>query len=1092
VKLDKALWLLLVVFALTLFATVSVDTARAATPITFSLDERCNTSAGVYQADGTLVRTLWSKKRFNSAGTYSAAWDGLDDNSNPAPAGIYEIKLLQHNTEYVWDGAIGNTSLAASGPTVHSAFYPMRAMAIAGTKAFYVSGYNEGKNDFCSFLTTDPQRVVAKWNPDGNPGSPANIYDPDWNFTAADGDWVYFGSFATLSPANSTLKTPGCVVAFQVTDNSPAHFASGVMISNGPNKPFPGIYAGTQAGLSGLAVQQTGNLLAVSVSPDNRVYLFDKRSGAAVTNLVVSIPGRLSFSPDGSLWVISGNSVIRYTNLSSKAAAMLTIPNLDQPLDLAVDPGNSNLILVADGGTSQQVKAFDSSGKPLWIYGLAGGYQANGVAVTTNKFWFYDGRSNGSFLCFAPDGSFWVGDGGNHRSLHFSSARNYLEQIMYQPTSYKTCVDQNNPSRVFNQFLEFKVDYTKPLAQSWTLINNWKANVSTNHFPWNEGLYEVTTFTNGRTYALLENTSFQFAPGELCELGSNQLRFTGILPLHDSTNSWISLGPDGSVRRTIIGSPLWYQASLKSFDASGNPIWSRETLIASAPSGSTDPVPRCCSFGNIRTTISANNILISFDQSLNNGWHLGGVRLGTTNWVWKASPAGNLNGLGNYEISNGVSYAGNTLQAVDRNIIYGYHGEFFRHQGQASQHMHFYDDGLFVGEFGEASPGHSCYEGALPGFAGNGHCPSLIKTSTGEYYLWVNDESAHGPQRWHLVNARNIREQIGSGPLGSTIVLTNQTHDFPTAVSGAYGNSQAFLSWNPIAGASLYNVYSSHINGGPYQTLVGSTSGTNYLATGLTNGVNYYFAVVALVDGREGTPSGQVEIRPVDTTQSVLAVGSMSEGGQATPIVDLSPLALGSGQPSLLGSQHLTGVLSPRELCGYGYGDLMNKSIGTKSYCIYGWGGAGSNLVRLTSAFSVVLGTGWADISYLNRQFSVDGVLGTNHGLMANPIGTLQIGVKDTNYHVLTVVSPAKFNDARKFTLGIVSTNGASAQYSINENPGLSHTFQFLFSGSVTLRADSTGGNMAVLQAIFLDDAPANAYLRPAPPTGLHEVGTGP
>ena len=48
---------------------------------------------------------------------------------------------------------------------------------------------------------------------------------------------------------------------------------------------------------------------------------------------------------------------------------------------------------------------------------------------------------------------------------------------MYQPHSYMACVDQNNPSRIFNQFLEFKVDYTKPLSQAWTLVNNWKANV---------------------------------------------------------------------------------------------------------------------------------------------------------------------------------------------------------------------------------------------------------------------------------------------------------------------------------------------------------------------------------------------------------------------------------------------------------------------------------------------------------------------------------------------------------------------------------------------------------------------------------------
>ena len=125
--------------------------------------------------------------------------------------------------------------------------------------------------------------------------------------------------------------------------------------------------------------------------------------------------------------------------------------------------------------------------------------------ITTGKFWFTDGENDDTFLCFAPDGSVWVGDGGNNRCLHFSASCNYIEQIMYQPVSYTMTVDQNNNSRVFIQFLEFNVVYTKPLAQAWTLVNNWKANVPPVNIDWDEGLYEVTTFTTGRTYALIDN-----------------------------------------------------------------------------------------------------------------------------------------------------------------------------------------------------------------------------------------------------------------------------------------------------------------------------------------------------------------------------------------------------------------------------------------------------------------------------------------------------------------------------------------------------------------------------------------------------------
>jgi hypothetical protein len=1089
-KHAKAIWAWMTL-AWLLFATVAAQ--GQGTPFSFYLDEPCKTSAGVFAPDGTLIRTLWSKARYYAPGTYSAVWDGLDDNGNAAPAGIYQIRLLQHNTEYVWDGAIGNTSAEISGPTVHVGFWPMADMAISGTNAFYVSGYDEGKYDFRGFHTTDPQHVSMAWywvystqfNRVGS--QPGDINDLNWLWVAADGGWVYFACSGTPNPNNTSVPNawPGCVVACNVSDNSPAYFTGGVQIvNNGANSPLPnGIYVGTQPGLSGLAVQLNGNLLAVPVAPDNTVYLFDKRSGAGLASFNVPAPGRLSFSPDGTLWVISGNSVICYTNLNSNPTAALAIPNFSEPLDVAVNPTNSNIILVADGGASQQVKAFNSAGASLWTYGLAGGYQSNGVAVATNKFWFTDAENDETFLCFAPDGSFWVGDGGNDRSLHFSANCNYIEQIMYQQHSYLGYVDQNNPSRVFSRFLEFNVNYTKPLPQSWTLVNNWKANVPPVNIDWDEGLYEVTTFPNGRTYALIDNETYPFGNSELCELVPNQqLRLTGIDPAWSATRGWISFGPDGSARRTTIGVATWYEDTLAGYDASNNPVWNPDTLIASASNGSTDPVPRDDSFGNMRATISSNNILISFDQSLNNGWHLGGIRVGGTNWLWKASPAvAIMNGLGTYEISNGVTYAGNTVQAVDRNVIYGYHGEFFRGQGQAGQTMHFYDDGLFVGQFGEASPGHYAYEGALPGFAGNGHSPNLVKTSTGDYYLWVNDESDHGMQRWHLVNTRNIREQAGTGALGSAIALTNPAYGFPAGVTGKSGNQCAELSWLPVPGAVSYNIYYSLMNGGPYSIPAGSATSLDYVIGGLTNGQTYYFAVTAIQAGAEGMPSEQAAVTPFDTGQYALGAGSMTEGGEFTPVVDISSAALASGQPGYIGSEQDTGVLNPRELDYCGYGNLQNETLGAEGYVIYDWQGPGTGLTNIPGPFTVTTGSGWIDVPYLTRQYKVDNVLGAANGLMANPVASISIAAGDTNFHYLSVVSSDQFNNPRAFTMRLTSANGTSAAYTVNENPGLSHVFQFLFRGNVTLTADATvaGGSYAIVQALFLDNA-AVTYLPPS------------
>jgi len=97
--------------------------------------------------------------------------------------------------------------------------------------------------------------------------------------------------------------------------------------------------------------------------------------------------------------------------------------------------------------------------------------------------------------------------------------------------------------------------------------------------------------------------------------------------------------------------------------------------------------------------------------------------------------------------------------------------------------------------------------------------------------------------------------------------------------------------------------------------------------------------------------------------------------------------------------------------------------------------------------------------------------LGDNYGLIANPVGSINIAVNDSNYHYLTVISPSKFNDARQFAMRLTSTNNTSAVFTVNEYPGYSHVFQFKFKGNVTLWADASGGSDAIVQALFLDDA---------------------
>ena len=110
------------------------------------------------------------------------------------------------------------------------------------------------------------------------------------------------------------------------------------------------------------------------------------------------------------------------------------------------------------------------------------------------------------------------------------------------------------------------------------------------------------------------------------------------------------------------------------------------------------------------------------------------------------------------------------MNVQGRNIVCGFHGEFWNN-AQAGQFMHYYDDGLFVGEFGNSSYGYYFAVGNIPGFAGNGLEPVMC-TVNGEVYLWISDESCNGPQRWHLVGANNIHEQAATITLNGSGTLS--------------------------------------------------------------------------------------------------------------------------------------------------------------------------------------------------------------------------------------------------------------------------------------------------------------------------------
>lgn len=739
-------------------------------PFLFTLPGTSSTSAGVFSKDGTLIKTLWSGVRYG-AGTHTSSWDGTLDDGTPAAAANYDVRVLSNNVQYHWDGVIGNSSDSVSGPSVQRFFERMYGMAIAGNSAYFSTGYNEGSPSQAKFLTSSPQVKIDVLPSEGTGQSTL--------FLTTDGINVYYGGSDAFSPNNSKWF----VYATKTIDDGESIFANGASLTATIGRTYKSaidIITDPAATVSGMAVQKTGNYLFVSHKNLNEIHVLDKSTGATVRKIAVIAPRGLATDNNNNLWAIytlNGSTVLNKFTVGADgtlSAPVINIPGLSDPLAMAVSP-DGNTLVIADGGNSQQLKAFDNaSGTSSWTFGQAGGY-FNDPAVTNDKFYFSDlsGGIHDSFIAFQPDGSFWAGDVGNYRALHFSANRKYIEQLMFLRHNYSIAADPNNPSRVFAEYLEFKIDYSKPLLPnngSWTLVKNWRASVPSNYYQdFIVNIFKfVTTLSNGRTYAVMNNlVSTDF---EIVELPpSGKLRFTGL-----TTAATVRLNADGSLMRYAIaglGRPAyWQKFALKGFDASNNPQWilgAGDTLAVTPIVRGDDPVD----WGTRLMTggITSSGIVVSFDKDLvqnghGYGYHLGGIRSGESKWLWRTAksttPAyrGPFPVNGNFDVGNEVQYPGGVAVTIDRNIFWGYHGEFWK-ASQVNKWNQVWDDGLFIGQFGVTGPE---LNGAIaaPMMAGNVFSANIVKDSNGDLYLYHNDESHHSAiHRWKISGLNTIQEQ---------------------------------------------------------------------------------------------------------------------------------------------------------------------------------------------------------------------------------------------------------------------------------------------------------------------------------------------
>lgn len=873
----KSRWQMKGMMVFILLFLFSFKAISQTTPITFSftLSTGARTSAGVYNSSGTLIRTLWSGVTY-TAGTFSVTWDKKDDYGNLMNGTDYTIKVLSNNVTYNWDGVVGNTSSNKTGSSKIRHLRTPEDICIAGGKGFYCTGFVEGNSSANMFSLSSIQsksEVTPSQNGDVN---------LELNFNATDGNYVYWSGFDAYGTASATYAT-------KVSDGSEVLFSSGTSVSMQWGRTYSkaiDVQSGRSTNPSGLAVQKTGNYLFISHKGLNYIGIFNKTTGASVGTYNITAPGDLTCDANNDLWVLSGSNTLKRYTVSNAGALteVASITGLSQPISLA---SYDTLLAVADAGVSQIIFYGISSGTKIKTLGQYNGY-ASSAKVENDKFYFWDNNMNvvKGFVSFGTDGSIWVGDCGNNRMIHFTAAGAYIEHIMYMPMSYSSSVNVSDPTRIYSDFLEFKVDYSKTLEGtngSWSLAYNWKPGLNSNYYKSNSDTREVfrncVTLSNGKTYGTIlytdPNTEIRYP--EVVELvDGGRLRLTGIRFNQFSNNI---IDADGTHRYMSNGK--YYERKLTGF-TNGNPVWGTASQIGQAPTDSDSPLNGTLS--NPEKT--SGDMLVLFDKSYTNtGYHLAAVKKGTSTYAWKTCPSttrsytGAFPSDGKFDVGNNVEYAGGMVLSADRNIFWNYIGEFWKNS-QTNKWNHYYDNGLFVAQFGittldaEKLDGHNSPRMA----AGNAFSGGMVKVGS-DYYIYHCDESVHGGvHRWKVSGLNTIQEQIinlntnavaeidiqGNGVSivkGATSTLSTNNTDFGSINNGT-STTKTFTIYNTgSANLSVTNIAFSGTNSADFSL----TSQPSFPLT--IAGSNSYTFTVKFATTSSGTKTATITVSNDDADE---------------------------------------------------------------------------------------------------------------------------------------------------------------------------------------------------------------------------------
>ncbi|MEI6518439.1 MAG: FlgD immunoglobulin-like domain containing protein [bacterium] len=321
------------------------------TPLKFHyvLPETSEVTIALQDKNGKDVRRLISQAA-RKKGDVIEAWDGLDDNGKPLPAGDYTWRGLYHQpitTKYVMG--------------VNNSGHP--TWVTADGKGSW--GADHGTPTTVAALSDS---MILAWNVAENKGGLLRV---DLN---GHKQWGMLHSAIYIATDGKRLFTSGGtgfidgsgVQVFDVTDSRPMNFSRGTAKVEEPS-------GGDKETNTVTGLAYGNGMLYVAYKKRNMICLYDPIKGSIIEQWTVPAPQQMTVSPNGPLLVVSQEKIV---SASKNGITPLINNHLDIPTGITTD--NTGNIYVANGGKTQNVSVFTATGKYLNSIGKTGGRPAVG------------------------------------------------------------------------------------------------------------------------------------------------------------------------------------------------------------------------------------------------------------------------------------------------------------------------------------------------------------------------------------------------------------------------------------------------------------------------------------------------------------------------------------------------------------------------------------------------------------------------------------------------------------------------------------------------------------------------------------------